>query len=92
MHKLLVNRLVKLAQEKVWLGELTIAVDWDVKQQNKQTQVLISKKKYIFLSLKIDFYLANSADPDEMLRNAAFHLGLHSLPKYLFRGLRSPKG
>ena len=30
---------LKLAQEKVWLGELpvmTIAVDWDVKQQNKQ--------------------------------------------------------
>ena len=50
MHKLLVNRLVKLAQEKVWLGELTIAVDWDVKQQNKQTQVLISKKICISFS------------------------------------------
>ena len=31
VHKLLVNRLFKPAQEKVWLGELT-----DVKQQNKQ--------------------------------------------------------
>ena len=35
-------RLFKLAQEKMWLGELTvppmtIAVDWDVKQQSKQT-------------------------------------------------------
>ena len=29
------------------------------------------------------FYLANSADPDEMPPNAAFHLGLHCLPKYL---------
>ena len=27
---------------------------------------------------------ANSADPDEMLHHAAFHLGLHCLPKYLF--------
>ena len=39
VHKLLVNCLFKLAQEKVWLGDpaMTIAVDWDVKQQNKQT-------------------------------------------------------
>ena len=40
VHKLLVNRFFKLGQEKVWLGELaamTIAVDWDIKQQNKQT-------------------------------------------------------
>ena len=27
---------------------------------------------------------ANSADPDEMQHYAAFHLGLHCLPKYLF--------
>ena len=26
--------------------------------------------------------LTNSADPDEMLLFAAFHLGLHCLPKY----------
>ena len=39
VHEVLVNCLFKLAQEKVWLGELTvIAVDWDVKQQNKQTK------------------------------------------------------
>ena len=37
MHEILFNRLFKLAQEKVWLGEMTIAVDWYVKQQNKQT-------------------------------------------------------
>ena len=40
----------------------------------------------IFLSLKIDFFLANRADPDEMLHNAAFHLGLHCLPKYMSSG------
>ena len=27
MNEVLVNRLVKLANEKVWLGEMTIAVD-----------------------------------------------------------------
>ena len=27
VHELLVNRLFKPAQDKVWLGELTIAVD-----------------------------------------------------------------
>ena len=48
-------------------------------------------KKILFLSLKIDFVLANSAYPDEMPHNVAFYLGLHCLPKYPFRGLRSIK-
>ena len=38
----------------------------------------------VFLSLKVVLILANSADPDEMQQYAAFHLGLHCLPKYLF--------
>ena len=41
---------------------------------------------FLFLSLKINFQLANSADPDEMLDGAAFHLGLHCLQKYLLWG------
>ena len=44
----------------------------------KGSQVIISKN-IVFLSLKIDFVLANSADPDEMQPSAAFHLGLHFL-------------
>ena len=45
VHELLVNRLFKPAQEKVWLGELTVPqwpklLTWDVKQQNKQTKNL----------------------------------------------------
>ena len=41
VHKVLVIRLFKLAQEKSlarWTDhpDMTIAVDWDVKQQNKQ--------------------------------------------------------
>ena len=39
----------------------------------------------VFLSLKVVFILANSADTDEMQHFAAFHMGLHCLPKYLFR-------
>ena len=39
----------------------------------------------ILLSRMIDFTLTNSVDPDEMLHNAAFHLGLHCLSKYPFR-------
>ena len=35
------------------------------------------KNYNVFLFLKIDFVLANSADPDEMLHYAAFHMGLH---------------
>ena len=30
--------------------------------------------------------------PDEMQRNAAFHLGLYYLQKYSFRGLPNTKG
>ena len=48
------------------------------------TQVLL----YVFLSLKI----TNSADPDEMLCFAAYYLGLHCLPKYLFMGIQCTKG
>ena len=36
------------------------------------------------LFLKIVFILANSANSDEMPPYAAFHLGIHCLPKYLF--------
>ena len=35
--------------------------------------------------MKNDFVVANSADPDEMPHDAAFHLGLHCLPKDPFR-------
>ena len=36
--------------------------------------------------------LANSAGPDEMQHDAAFHLGLHCLPKYPFRGFQYTRG
>ena len=36
--------------------------------------------------------LANSADPDEILHYETFNLGLHCLPKYLFRGFPVHKG
>ena len=45
-----------------------------------------------FLSLKINFVLANSADPDEIPHYATFHFGLHCLPRYLFWGYQSTKG
>ena len=67
---------------------------WDVKNQIKQTKptefqdgslyILRFKnvpQTIVFLSLKIELVLANSADPDEMLHNAAFHLGLHLFAK-----------
>ena len=36
MHKLLVNRLLKPAQEKVWLSERTVAVDMGRKATKKK--------------------------------------------------------
>ena len=49
-------------------------------------------KNDMFLSFKIFFILANSADSDEMPPYAAFHLGLHCLPKYLLTGIQNEKG
>ena len=46
----------------------------------------------IFLSLKINFVTANSADADEMPCSVAFHLGHCSLQKYPFWGFPSTKG
>ena len=45
----------------------------------------------VFLSINVVLILANSYNPDEMPHYAAFHLGLHCLPKYLFRGFPSAK-
>ena len=47
---------------------------------------------FIVLFLRTFFYLENSVDPDEMPHYAAFHLGLHCLSKYPFRGFKYTKG
>ena len=63
MHEVLVYRLVKCVQEKVWLGELTdstkldIAVDWDAKYQtNKRVAV------WLFQHLSYSIVLYRSPD------------------------------
>ena len=50
------------------------------------------QKKYCIFGRKIFFTLANSVGPDEIQHYAAFHLGLHCLPKYSFRGFSNTKG
>ena len=52
---------------------------------NERSRVIISKN-IVFLSLKIDLVVANSADPDEMTLYATFHLVLHCLPYYSIYG------
>ena len=42
--------------------------------------------------MKIVFILAISADPDEMLPYAAFHLGLHCLPVLRVYHIQNEKG
>ena len=49
-------------------------------------QVMILKKILYFSVWRSFFTFANSVYPDEMLHYAAFHLGLHCLQKYSFRG------
>ena len=46
----------------------------------------------LFLSLKIVFSLANSAEPGEMPPYEAFNLGLHCMPKYLITGMQNELG
>ena len=47
---------------------------------------------HVFLSMMVVLILANSAYPDEMQQNPAFHLGLYYLSKYPFRGFQYTKG
>ena len=68
----------------------TIKSGWSI-VYNEGLQVIISKKMLLF-TLKIHFVLANSEDLDEIPHNAAFHLGLQCLPKYLFMGFPVYKG
>ena len=55
-------------------------------------------QKYTFLSynvlmsLRVVLILANSQDPDEMQLYAAFHLRLHCLTNYLFKGFLTYAG
>ena len=48
-------------------------------------------KNIVFFCLKISFTFANSVDPDEMQCYATFHLGLHCLQNYMFRGFSNTK-
>ena len=45
--------------------------------------------KNVFFCLQIFFTFTNSVDPNEM---HAFHLGIHCLQKYSFRGFTNTKG
>ena len=54
------------------------------------TEVIL--KKYCISFYGDRFRPVNSADPDAMAYSAPFHLGLHYLQKYLFKGFQSKKG
>ena len=49
-------------------------------------------KNIVFFYLKAFFSVTSSVYPDEMQHYAAFHLGLHFLQKYSFRGFTNTKG
>ena len=52
----------------------------------------VNRNSYYDDIMKVVIILANSADPDEMQHNAAFHLGFHCVPEYPFRGFQYTKG
>ena len=59
----------------IWF--VTIYVDWSI-VCIEGSQVIISNIKFVFLSQKIIFILANSVDPDGMSHEAV-HLGVISI-------------
>ena len=59
----------------------TIKSEWSIVRT-------LNFSKILYFSLKINFALANSVDSDEMQHYAAFHQGLHCLPKYPIRCFR----
>ena len=63
-----------------------IQYTWDVPLYILRGHRVLFQKIKLILALKIDFVVANSADPDEMSHYGAFHLCLHCLSKYPFRG------
>ena len=68
----------------------TIKSEWSTAYSEEPT-VIISKT-IMFFFFKIDFVIANSADPEEMPHQAEFHLVLNSLQNYLLRDIWSTKG
>ena len=53
--------------------------------------VKISKLEFVYVP-KDSFYHSNSVNPNKMLLYAAFQLGLHCVPTYLFTGIQNKKG
>ena len=68
----------------------TVKLGWSI-VYIEGSQDMISKI-FSYLSLRINFVLANSADLEEMPCYAASHLSLHCLPKYPLRGFWFSKG
>ena len=58
----------------------------------KGSQVELSELKCISVIKMYFFIFANTADTDEMLLYAAYHLGLHYIPKYTLIGIKNEKG
>ena len=56
------------------------------------TLLEISRHSSCILVSEDLFTFTHSVDPDEMQHYAAFHMGLHCLQKYLFRGFLDSKG
>ena len=55
--------------------------------------IIYIKGSQVIISLKCYFSVSEVClDPDEMPHYVAFYLGLHCLPKYLFRGFWSLRG
>ena len=67
-------------------SDILIQEIWDCPLYNLKGHMNTSPNYDAILSLNVVVFLADSADPDEMQHNAAFHLGIHFLRTFPFRG------
>ena len=77
------NNEFSIKLRKIKSGLSIVYIEWSYN---------IFRQTIVFHSLKTDFVLANSADPDELPLDATFYLGLHCLPKYLLTSIQNEKG
>ena len=65
----------------------TIQSGWSIVSLEGSTVIFCKHTLIVYLSQKIYFLLANSADPNEMPHDAAFHLGLHCFCQSIYLGV-----
>ena len=74
------------AKSKASFNEITMSALQMIRQRSHGRGWVFSDTKLIYFLAKESRYIQVHVSPDEMLRNAAFHVGLLYLPRYALSG------